>query len=260
MSAIFDLVLYAPLFNLLVFLYNTVAFDDFGVAIIFLTVMIRLLMSPLSIRAFRSQKILSDLQPKIQEVQKKFKSDPQKQTREVMALYKQHNTNPFSGCFLLLIQLPVLFALYRVSIAGFAENSLSVLYHFVRKPEFLNPLSLGIFDLTKRSVFLSLVAGVIQFFQMKWGFPRKREVFEKNQAPNPAASLNKQMLYFFPLITIIVSLSFPAGLPLYWIATTAFSILEQFYVNKSGRSRATGPQYGESDSKSNFRNGQGFFR
>lgn len=241
MTAIFDTLLYTPLFNFLVFLYNTVAFGDFGIAIVFLTVIIRLVMSPLSIRAFRSQKILSELQPKIQEIQKKFKENPQKQTQEVMALYKDHNTNPFSGCFLLLVQLPVLLALYRVSVAGFGESSLAALYSFVEKPEFLNNFFLGIFELTKRSIILSLVAGAVQFFQMKLSLPRIKQ--------SSAASLNEQMLYFFPLITIIISLSFPAGLPLYWIATTAFSILEQLYVNK------TSTNYGESNKRVNFGNG-----
>lgn len=248
MTALFDLILYIPLFNFLVFLYNTVAFNDFGVAIIFLTLIIRLFMSPLSVKAFRSQKHLTELQPKVKEIQDKLKDNPQKQTQEIMGLYKQHKVNPFSGCFLILIQLPVLIALYRVSIAGFTESSLSVLYGFVSRPESLNPLFLGFFDLTKRSIVLSLIAGAFQFLQMKTSFQPK-----KNQTGNSqsgVASLNQQMLYFFPLITIIISLSFPAGLPLYWIATTAFSVLEQAYVNKTKTKN-----HGEPDSQSNFRNG-----
>lgn len=232
MTGIFEALLYTPLFNLLVFLYDTVALGDFGVAIILLTVVIRLVLSPLSIRALESQRKLGELQPKIQEVQKKFKDDPQKQTREVMALYKENKTNPFSGCLLLLVQLPVLFALYRISVAGFGEESLSALYGFIARPESLNSLFIGFFDLTKRSVVLSVFAGALQFFQMKLSFSKPG-----NASVGSLAGLNRQMLYFLPLMIIMISLSFPAGLPLYMMATTAFSILEQIYVNKNERGK-----------------------
>ena len=233
MSELFNTILYAPFFNLLVFLYNTAAFNDFGVAIILLTLIIRLILSPLSIKTLKSQKALNELQPKLKEIQEKFKNEPQKQSQGIMELYRQHKVNPFSGCFPLLIQLPILIALYQVSIAGFNADSLSTLYGFINVPNFLNPISLGLFDLAKRNIFLSLIAGAIQFFQAKLSFAsQKNPAFQKDSKNNPLGAMNQQMLYFFPLITIIVSMSFPAGLPLYWIATTAFSIFEQAYINR----------------------------
>ena len=233
MANLFDTILYIPFFNILVFLYNTVSFSDFGLAIILLTLIIRLILSPLSIKTFKSQKILGQLQPKIKAIQEKFKNEPQKQTQGIMEIYREHRVNPFSGCLPLLIQLPVLIALYRVSIAGFEPNSLSVLYHFIKSPDSLNSLSLGLFDLTKRSIFLSLAAGGAQFWQTKLSLSsQKTQALSGSQDKNPMAMMSQQMLYFFPLITIIVSMSFPAGLPLYWIATTAFSILEQAYINR----------------------------
>ncbi len=265
MTGIFETILYIPFFNFLVFLYNTVAFQDFGVAIILLTLIIRLILSPLSIKTFRSQKVLSELQPKVKEIQEKFKNDAQKQTQQVMGMYKQYNINPFSGCLPLLIQLPILIALYRVSIAGFEQNSLSVLYEFIKNPGFLNQASLGFIDLTKRSVFLSAVAGVSQFLQTKLSVSSpKNPVFQKDQKAtaipqraasgsaepstrNPLASMNQQMLYFLPIITIIISMSFPAGLPLYWIATTLFSIAEQLYI-----ARIQIEIHGESNRKPDF--------
>ena len=226
MSELFNSILYVPFFNLLVFLYNTIAFSDFGLAIILLTLIIRAVLSPLSVKTFRSQKIMSELQPKVKEIQQRLKNEPQKQTAEIMELYKKYNINPFSGCLPLLIQLPILIALYQVSIAGFGENSLSVLYGFIKNPGFLNSTSFGFIDLTRRSIPLSFVAGLGQFIQTKMSTP-----FQKSQA-GPLGAMNRQMLYFFPLITIIISMSFPAGLPLYWLATTFFSIFEQTYINK----------------------------
>lgn len=247
MSGLFNTILYIPFFNLLVFLYNTVAFNDFGVAIILLTLIIRLGLSPLSVKTIKSQKALAELQPRIKEVQEKFKNDAQKQTQEVMGLYRRHKVNPFSGCFPLLIQLPILIALYQVSVAGFGENSLSALYGFIKKPDFLNSTSLGFIDLTKKSILLSVIAGAVQFWQTKMSSSFSKNLIpqknQKDQKANPLGAINQQMLYFFPVITIIISMSFPAGLPLYWIATTLFSVLEQAYVNKI---------YGESNGKFNL--------
>ncbi len=246
MSGLFNTILYTPFFNLLVFLYNTIAFNDFGVAIILLTLIIRLLLSPLSVKTVRSQKALTELQPKIKEVQEKFKKDARKQTQEVMELYRRHKVNPFSGCFPLLIQLPVLIALYRVSVAGFGEDSLSILYAFIKNPDSLNSISLGFIDLTKRSVLLSAIAGAAQFWQTKMSLSfSKSSASPGDQKTNPLAAMNQQMLYFFPIITIIISMSFPAGLPLYWIATTLFSVFEQVYINKI---------HGEPSGKSNLPN------
>jgi len=231
MSELFNSILYVPFFNLLVFLYNTVAFSDFGLAIVLLTLIIRAALSPLSVKTFKSQKIMAELQPKVKEIQEKLKNEPQKQSREIMELYQKHNINPFSGCLPLLIQLPILIALYRVSIAGFGENSLSVLYDFVKNPGFLNPTSFGFIDLTKRSILLSLVAGAAQFLQTKMTISSGKN--QASQKGNPLGAMNQQMLHFLPLITIIVSMSFPAGLPLYWLATTVFSIFEQAHINKA---------------------------
>lgn len=237
---LFNEILYVPFFNLLVFLYQTIAFNDLGIAIILLTLIIRLILSPLSIKTFKSQKALSELQPKVKEIQEKFRNDNQQQTKQIMDLYRQYNVNPFSGCLPLLIQLPILIALYRVSSAGFAKNSLAVLYDFIKNPGPLNSISLGFLDLTKRSIPLSLIAGISQFLQTKLSLSfSKKQIFQKDQKSSPLASMNQQMLYFLPLITIIVSMSFQAGLPLYWIATTIFSIFEQAYINRYGKPNRT---------------------
>lgn len=247
MTGLFDTVLYTPFFNFLVFLYNTIAFQDFGLSIVLLTLTIRLILSPLSIKTFKSQKILSELQPRVKEIQEKFKDDSSKQTQQIMEMYRQYKINPFSGCLPLLIQLPVLIALYQVSIAGFEQNSLSILYSFVGKPDLLNSTSFGFIDLTKKSLFLSVLAGIAQFLQTRLSVAsHKTSIFRKESSPNPLALMNQQMLYFLPVITIIISMSFPAGLPLYWIATTLFSIVEQLYLKQ-----IKSDIYGDSNRKPN---------
>lgn len=236
MVQLFDQILYIPIFNLLVFFYNSIAFNDFGVAIIMVTFIIRLILSPLSLKALKSQTALQRLQPKVKEMQEKHKNDKQKQAEATMQLYKEHGVNPFSGCLPLLIQLPILIALYRVSISGFEDNALINLYAFIYNPGSLNTISLGIINLANKNIFLALLAGISQFFQSKVSLARHKE--DKKENPQTGKTLDiaqvmsKQMLYFFPFMTIIIAMQFPAGLSLYWITTTIFSLVEQTIINK----------------------------
>jgi len=229
--SIFNQFLFDPLFNFLVFLYNTIAFQDFGVAIILLTIAIRLILSPLSIKSIKSQRAIQELQPKLKEIQDKYKGDKQKQTEETMKIYKDQKVNPFSGCLPLIIQLPILIALYKVSLSGLNSATLNSLYGFIARPEHINSTSLGFLDLTAKNWFLAVFAGLAQFIQSKLSL-RKKVTQEKSSKPMAAEALNKQMLYFFPVITIMIAGSFPASLSLYWVTTTLFSVGEQLVVNK----------------------------
>ncbi len=120
-SVIFNDFLYRPLFNILVFFYNIVPGHDFGLAIILITFLIRLILFPLSRKSIKSRKDLEELQPKIKAIQQKYK-DKSEQAKYLMTVYKEHKVNPASGCLPLLIQLPILFALYRVFIGGTDPN------------------------------------------------------------------------------------------------------------------------------------------
>ncbi len=122
-TAIFHAILYQPLFNALVLLYQYFPGHDFGIAVIILTVLIRILLYPLMFQSIKSQKILAELQPKIQEIQNKYKNDKEKQTKATMELYQKEKINPFGGCLPLLIQLPILIALFQVFSKGLLPES-----------------------------------------------------------------------------------------------------------------------------------------
>src|SRR3990167_6193343 len=127
-SLIFNEALYRPLFNGLIFLYNIIPLPDFGVAIILLTIIIRLVLYPLNQKSITSQKALGELQPQIKDVQNKYPTDKVKQSQAMMELYKKNNINPASGCLPILIQLPILIALYQVFWNGLNPDSLTALY------------------------------------------------------------------------------------------------------------------------------------
>ena len=219
-------ILYRPLFNAVVFLYNVLPGHDFGFAIIALTALIRILFFPLSIRTVRSQKSLNQLNPKMQEIKQRLKGDSSAQSAEIMKLYKEHKVNPLAGCLPLLIQLPILIALYQAFIAGLKPENLSMLYGFVFNPGVIDKISFGFLDVTSKTPLLAIFAGGAQFIQA-WAAKAQNQGLSPNKE---MAALNSQMLYFFPIMMIIIGWNLPAGLILYWITTTVFSILEQLYI------------------------------
>lgn len=231
MANLFTTIFYQPILNLLVFLYNTISFQDLGVAIILLTIIIKLVFWPLGRQAIKSQKALQDLQPKIEELKKQY-SDKTELSRATMELYKNNKVNPFSSCLPLLIQLPFLFAVYRVFVDGL-KNDLSLVYPFIYKPESMNLLAFGFFDLSKRSIVLAVLAGLAQFWQAKMMITKKPAVKTMgSKDESMTAIMNKQMLYFMPAITIFIGLSLPGGLTLYWFVITALTALQQLLTFK----------------------------
>lgn len=224
----FNLILYQPLLNALILLYTYLPGHDFGLAVIVLTVIIKLILHPSSIQAIRNQKALARLQPKIKELQKKFKSDKQTQAKATMELYKKEKISPFSGCLPLLLQLPILIALYQVFLRGLKPEVLvASLYSFVPPPAVINPTLLGIVNLAQPNFILALVAGIFQFIHSKISFGK-----QKTKKGEFSAMMQSQMLYFFPIFTVFIVWKLGSIIGLYWIVSTLFSIGEQFLVNK----------------------------
>lgn len=227
----FQTIFYQPVLNLLVFLYNIVPGHDLGVAIILLTVIIKLILYPLSNQSIKSQKALQDLQPKIEEIKKKFANNKEEMGRAMMGLYKENKVNPFSSCLPLIIQLPFLFAVFRVFSVGLANGSLNLVYPFITRPEVINSISLGFVDLSKRNVTLAILAGLAQFWQAKMMVTKKAEVKSAgSRDENMMSMMNKQMTYFMPLMTVFIGFSLPGGLTLYWFVTTLLTALQQLYM------------------------------
>lgn len=225
---IFDVLLYRPLFNSLILLYDYVPGHDFGVAIVLLTVIIKCILYPISVKAFKSQRTLQKLQPQMQEIQKKYKNDKEKQAKETLELYRKEKINPFSGLVLAIIQLPILIALYRVFWQGLKPEELLYLYSFIPNPQHVNAMFLQIIDLSKPNLWFAMLAGIFQFFQTKMLLPKT----DKGQLKKGdiAMMMQKQMVYFFPLITVIILLKLPSALGLYWIVSGAVSIAQQYII------------------------------
>ena len=230
---LFNLILYQPLFNALIFLYAYLPGHDFGIAIIVLTAAIRLVLYPLMAQSIRSQKILNELQPKIQEIQKQYQNDKQQQAKAMMELYQKEKFNPFGGCLPLLIQLPILLALYQVFWRGFQAEQLGFLYSFVPSPGGIDPMFLGLINLTQPNIVFAILAGIFQFFQSKMMMPQmKKQQRGSDQMAQFSGAMQKQMVYLLPVFTVFILWKLPAAIGLYWLVTTLFSIIQQYLIYK----------------------------
>ncbi|MDD5547923.1 MAG: YidC/Oxa1 family membrane protein insertase [Candidatus Pacebacteria bacterium] len=219
--------LYKPLLNILIALYNSVSFGDMGIAIILLTIIVRLILAPLFYKSMKNQMIMQKLQPALQKIQHDHKHDKEKQAQATMELYKQHKVNPFSGIFMLLLQLPILYALLQL-FRNFSNLSFSDLYGFLSAPAFINPKFLGLIDLGSSSMIIVVLAAIAQYFQGKLALPG----IEKGKVLSTTEQISRQMVMVGPVITVIFLLKLPSAIGLYWLTTTIFSIVQQIYVNK----------------------------
>ncbi|EKE15626.1 MAG: hypothetical protein ACD_11C00116G0013 [uncultured bacterium] len=239
MGSFFNAIVYQPLYNLLVFVYNIIPGQDFGIAIIITTILLRAILVPIYKKQIESQQKLQELQPKIKAIQEKNKNNKEGQAKEMMELYKTHKTNPFSGCLPLVIQFIFLIAIYRILINISSSNlaiDASQLYTFIKNPGNVNHLFISIVDLTKPSVVIAILAAIAQFFQTKMLMQKQAKEAPKtestDQKPDFAQMMSKQMLYLGPFLTFFIGIKFAAGLSLYWLASTLFMLIQQVYMQR----------------------------
>jgi len=228
---IFELIFLQPLFNLLVYFYNIVPGNNIGLAIILVTIVLKLILLPFTLRMLHAQKGLQQLQPKLQALQKKHKGDKEALGRATMELYKKEKINPFSSCLPLLIQLPFLFAIFRVFRDGFKPEKLSTLYSFISNPGSLNSISFGI-NLADPFIPFAILAGLAQFWQTRMLTRDKQPKIPGAKDEGMAAAMNKQMMYVMPIITIVIGATLPGGLALYWFFFTLLTVGQQYLIFK----------------------------
>ncbi|MDO8583919.1 MAG: YidC/Oxa1 family membrane protein insertase [bacterium] len=242
MSYYFTLIFIQPILNLLVWIYNVIPGQDMGIAIILLTILVKLVLYPFTVAQIKQQRALQELQPKMDEIRARLKDQKEAQAKELMELYKQEKVNPASSCLPLLIQLPVLIALYQAMIKVLTDKDLSLVYSFIASPAVINTTFLGFIDLTKPSYVLAVLAAAVQFWQT-------RQIMKPPAAtitPPPAVvaktpgakdesmatTMNKQMMYMMPIVTAIIGFTLPGGLTLYWFVMSLLTILQQWWMMK----------------------------
>jgi len=222
---LWNALLIQPLTTLLILFYSF-ANENLGLAIIILTVLLRVLLFPLILPSLRSARKQRELRPKLDRLKKKYRDDPQKLAKAQLELFRQAGVNPFAGCLPQLLQVVVLVAFYRVLTGALADGDLNV--------RFL------IWDLSQHDPYLILpaLAALIQFLLARLAFPTVSEESAvakatEDQADDLAAAMQKQNLFLFPLLTLVIGFRLPAGMMLYWLFSSLIQFVLQWWFTRS---------------------------
>ncbi len=231
--SVYNAVFYEPLLNGLVFLIDAAPLHDVGIAVIVLTIAVKFIIFPFQHRAVVAQRKMRELEPELKKIKEKHKKDSQEQARKTMELYRQHGLNPFSSFVVILIQLPVFIALYKIFTVGMDFNPAHI-YSFVKVPENIKVNFLGLIDMAKTSYILAATAGITQFFQMKLAIPpAKKTVSARSSFKDELAkSMSVQAKYIMPVFIFFIAMKFSSAMALYWTTMNIFAIVHEMAVKK----------------------------
>jgi YidC/Oxa1 family membrane protein insertase len=231
---VFNTLLVHPIFNLLAVIYAILPVHDFGLSIIILTVIIRLILWPVVTKQLHSQRAMQELQPELARIKVEAKGDRTLEGQMTMELYKEKEINPLSSLLPLIIQLPIFIALYAVlrdvvkpneiaHIAYPAVRHLGPIADIIGSKNGFHPMLLGLIDLAKPSPIIGVLAGLAQFIQTK-------QLAPKHATSDTQAQMTTAMTYIFPAITFFLGLTWASALALYWTTSSAVAILQQTIV------------------------------
>ncbi len=243
-GSLFNTVIYEPLYNGLIFLIDILPGANAGFAVLLLTVLVKLLIFPLSKSAVETQMKVKEIDPEIKKIREEHKTDREAQARALMALYRDKKINPFSSIFLILIQIPIILGLYFVFLrGGLPDINTDILYAFVPTPEMVNMQFLGFIDIAGKSVLLALTAGISQFIQGKLmipPMPPKKTSGKPSLKDDLARSMNVQMRYVLPVIVFFIAWQISAAIALYWTTSNVFTIGQEFAIRRKRGALAKG--------------------
>src|SRR3989344_5353382 len=214
-------IIFRPLYNGLVGIMDLIPWIDLGIAVVIFTVIVKLILFPLSKASLLTQVKMKDIEPEANKIKAQYAGDRQTQALKVMELYKAKGVKPFSGILLLIIQLPILLALISVFYKIIPTINPDFLYSFISVPDISSKIHfLGLIDLTKKSLVLALITGVAQFFQLHYSLASQKPAIIAGTSntkglmnPDMMASMTKQMKFFLPIL---------AFASVYWIIPAQF--------------------------------------
>ncbi|MCA9366143.1 membrane protein insertase YidC [Candidatus Kaiserbacteria bacterium] len=238
-STIWHLFFFDPIYNILVYFIDVVPGGDVGLSIILTTIVVKVFLLPLSLKAARTQKIMKELDPKLKEIKERLKDKREEQAREMMEVYRDAGLNPFASVILLFVQIPIIIALYFSVARGggvpLPEINTAVLYAFVPTPETVNMIFLGFMDITQKSLPLALLAGITQFIHAQLSIPKpeprkKDEVLDMKA--DFARSMQLQMRYMMPLIIFMVAYTISAAIAIYFTISNLMALVQEYLVRR----------------------------
>lgn len=233
---LFTTFIYEPIYNALVFLVHVVPGGDVGIAIVLLTILIKLILFPLSHQAIKTQKVMREIEPELKRIREELKDNREELARKTMALFKDKKINPFASIFLILLQLPIIFGLYFVffnegSNGGFDPETL---YSFIALPEVYTFSFLGIIELTGKSVALAVIVASTQYWLARLMMPKAPEAAkEPSLKADFQRSMHIQMRYVFPIVIGLIAYFISAAVALYLAVSNIFALAQEFVVKRA---------------------------
>ena len=238
-SYIWHTFFFDPIYNSLVFFIDVIPGGDVGLAIIATVLLVKTILFPLSIKAVKTQKLIKEIEPKLKEIKEKHKDDRQQQAQAMMEVYREAGMNPLASLALVFIQLPIIIALYFSVYSGggiaLPDINLEILYSFVSEPVAITMNFLGLIDITERSFWLALGAGVTQFIHVNLTMPTPPSR-EKDAAPNLKEdfmrNMHLQMKYVMPVLIGLIAYYISAAIALYFLVSNLVTIGQEYFVRK----------------------------
>lgn len=231
----FHTLFYEPVYNLIVIVLTLIPLHDIGATIVIVTLIVKGLLLPLNLSALRTQYMMKKIEPEMKKIKELQKIDPKKASEQMVALYKKDRINPFSSLFVMIIQIPVFFALYFVFSKGLTSD-VNSLYSFVTFPQSLHTVAFGVFDVTHKNIIVAIFAGLSSYFlarrqtqTMSVTSDGKEESFQDQFMK----SMKIQLLYVLPVIITFSASVLPSALALYWFVSNSASYgLDVYMKNK----------------------------
>lgn len=222
-------VLYQPMYNLLVWFYDLMPWGGLGLAIILVTIVVKALIFPLTFKSMKAQKEMQEMQGKMAEVRAQYKDDKEAQAKAMMALYKEHNVNPFASCLPLILQMVVFLTLFQVLRAGIQTVDPTKLYSFVADPGMMNHMFLGL-NLAEVSIPLAILAAGFQYLQARQMIqqrpPKAVQGSSGAMDEDMQVTMNRMMLFVIPVLMLIMgATTLPGGTTLYILVSTLLTIV-----------------------------------
>lgn len=231
MSYLYHTFFFDPLYNALLLLFKVLPWADAGIIVILLTILVRLVLYPLSRKGVVTQVKMAEIAPDLEAIKKKYKDQPEEQAKETLALYNKKGVNPFSGILVIIIQLPLIFALYQIFL-HFPEVRSELLYSFVHVPENVNTVFLGLIDIGNKSALIAVLAALSTFLQLYVASKSQSAPKGDSFGDNLTRSMQSQMKYIFPVIVFFIAYKISGVIALYWLTTNLFSVGQELYVRR----------------------------
>lgn len=236
-SGIFFNLLTKPLYNGLIFLIDYIPdYLGVGFAVILFTVLVKLVLFPLSKKSIQTQVKMKQSEKELEAVKDKYKDNKQEQARQIMEFYKNKGINPFSGIFLIFIQIPIVYALYIIFLkGGFSNVDVANLYSFISPPSpDINMSFLWLAeDISQKSYILAFLAAASQYFQIAYSIPSiKQKEGPKTFKDDLARSMSLQMKYIFPVMVFFIAYKLSGTIAIYWITSNIFALVQEIVVRR----------------------------